>query len=182
MVRTPDNAPLPPGGVDVDLASSLSTTETVQRVCSLVVDRVSLEVSEPPPAHRRLLGSVDGPAVHLVLRDDRIWTRRRSWNVEFVGEITPTQTGSALRGTIDVPDRQTLANLMWMFRLASIGIAVLIIAIKARTGFDPGTVAFGVVMVAFVWFVTMRMETDGLKYAAEDANLIERGLRTTLRP
>jgi hypothetical protein len=103
-----------------------------------------------------------------------------SWNVNFVGEITSTPTGSALRGTIDVPDRQTLDRLVWIFRLAAIGSAVMIVAIQSRTGFDPGTPAFGVVMVAFVWFVTMRVRNDGLRLAAEDANLIERTLRTTL--
>jgi hypothetical protein len=166
--------------VDIDVASGLSPEQAAQRVRSLVTDRVSLEVSVPARACRRLLGSVDGPIVHLVVRDDRPWTRRMSWNVEFAGEIAATPSGSAVRGTIDVPDRQMLDALIWIFRLTAMGIAILIVAIQTRTAFDPGTAAYGVVMAAFVWFITMRVRNAGVTFAAEDADLIERTLRTTL--
>lgn len=116
----------------------------------------------------------------MTVRDDNVLTRRKSWNVEFDGEIVPTADGSLLRGAIDVPDRRALDTLMWAVRIVGIVAAVLVVALRAREGLDPSTVAYGAVIIAFTWIATVRMRATGLKSAADDAALLLQRLRSTL--
>jgi hypothetical protein len=171
---------LPEGGIWVDLLSPLPPGEAADRVRSLVRDRLTIESSESVRSSRRLQGSIDGSTVLLAVRDDNIVTRRKSWNVEFAGEITPTAGGSMLRGAIDVPDRRELDILMWAFRIAGIMAAVLIVALQARDGLDPSAVGFAAVILAITWIATRRMRATGLKCAADDAALLLQRLRSTL--
>jgi len=180
MAPTSDARALPEGGIRVDLPSPLPPGEVAERVRSLVRDRLTIESSAPVRSARRLQGSIDGATVVLAVRDDNIVTRRKSWNVEFAGEITPTADGSMLRGAIDVPDRRELDILMWAFRIAGVMAAVLIVALQARQGLDPSTLGYAAVILAITWFATLRMRATGLKSAADDAALLLERLRSTL--
>jgi hypothetical protein len=180
MAPSSDTRALPEGGICVDLVSPLPPGEAADRVRSLVRDRSTIESSESVRSLRRLQGSIDGATVVLAVRDDNIVTRRKSWIVEFAGEITPTAGGSMLRGAIDVPDRRELDILMWAFRIAAIMAAVLIVALRAREGPDLGTVGFAAVILAITWFATLRMRATGLESAADDAALLLQRLRSAL--
>jgi hypothetical protein len=180
MPPSSDTRALPVGGIWVDLLSPLPPGETADRVRSLVRNRLTIESSESVRSSRRLQGSVDGSTVVLAVRDDNIVTRRKSWTVEFAGEITPTAGGSMLRGAIDVPDRRELDILMWAFRIAGIIAAVLIVALQAPDGLDPSTIASAAVILAIAWIATLRMRATGLKCAADDAALLLQRLRSTL--
>ena len=64
--------------------------------------------------------------------------RRKSWNIEFTGNIEQTTEGATLIGTIDIPDRRQLHALMWLFRVAAGPAAFLWAALAIRDS-EPGT-------------------------------------------
>ena len=180
MAQASDARELPIGGLRVDLPTPLSPSEAAERVRSLVRDRVTIESSTSVRSSRRLQGSIDASTMVLVVRDDNVLTRRKSWNVEFSGELTPTADGSMLRGAIDVPDRRDLEKLMWAFRIVGVVPAALLIALQARQGLDPSAVAFAAVILSITWLATLRMKVTGLKGADDDAALLLHRLRATL--
>jgi hypothetical protein len=114
----------------------------------------------------------------LTAWDDKLWTRRKSWNIALDAEIVATANGSVVSGTIDIPDRRALHILMLLFRVAAVIPVILEVGMSLRSGrVEDGLVGFAVLLVAGGWFVTSRMERDGKVAAAEDARLVDRALR-----
>jgi hypothetical protein len=144
-----------------------------------------MESTSAAKTDRRLAGSVSDVRVDLFVRDERLTTRRKSWNIEFHGVFDPTPNGSSLRGNIDIPDRRQLHTIMLMFRIAAGMIATLAAALAARDLVQgapltvwPTVAAFGGLLL--VMWVTALMEADGERAAGEDAELLAAFIRRTL--
>jgi hypothetical protein len=143
----------------------------------MVHERHSIEVAANVASDRRFVGSVTGARVDLSVWDERLRTRRKSWNIEFLGALEQTTDGAILNGTVDIPDRRQLHAILWMFRLAAGLAAVLWIAFALRDLEPAGSLPIlpiigATSLVVVVWWVLARMEGDGQRAASEDARLL----------
>jgi hypothetical protein len=169
--------------VEVTVTSRLSEEEAAARLRDALEHSVSIE-SAATRTDRRLVGSMAGNRVVLSIRDQRVETRRKSWNIEFKGTLDPERSGSELRGSVEIPDRGALRVTMWLFRLAAVVPAVLAIGYAAGQSWDLATVAgpilLAVAIVTVVVLATARMERDGETQAANDAEALTAFLRHLL--
>lgn len=158
--------------------SRVPAGDLTSRIRKALESRQTIESDARAKSHRRLAGSVEGSRVCLTVWDDRLLTRRKSWNIELRAEVEGTASGGIVHGTLDIPDRGALTALMRMFRVAAAIPAVLAIALAAQAGqVDIGPVALGASLVVGGWYVTYRMQRDGEIAAADDATLLDRALR-----
>ena len=74
----------------------------------MVDGRPSIEVAAKATRDRRPVGSITGARADLSIRDAHLRTRRKSWNIEFIGAFEQTADGATLSGTIDIPDGRQL--------------------------------------------------------------------------
>jgi len=172
------------GPLELVVPTGLTLPDASDRLQRALAERSSIESRTDAPSDRRLAGMVSGATAVLSIRDARLVTRRKSWNVEFRGILDPTPDGTILRGMIDIPDRRPLHVLMWMFRIATGVIAILAVALAARdlaqgAPVDVWPTVAALVGLPFTVFVTARMEADGERAAAEDAELLAAFLRRT---
>jgi hypothetical protein len=143
----------------------------------MVDEHPSVEVAPRVTSDRRLVGSVTGTVADLSIRDGSLRSRRKSWNVEFLGNLEQTPEGATLNGTIDIRDRRQLHLIVWLFRIAA-GLAAIVWIALALRDLEPGAsvptlpiigaIAF---VTAFGW-ITARMEDGGQRAASEDARLL----------
>ena len=126
-----------------------------------------------------------GAKADLSVRDGRLLTRRKSWNIQFLGNLEPTTDGATLSGTIDIPDRRQLHAILWMFRIAT-GMAALFWIALALRDLEPGasipvlSIVGAIVGVVALGWVMAKMEDDGQRAAAEDARLLIEFLHRSL--
>ena len=165
--------------------TSIRPEAVAARLRGAIGERHSVEVEPRARTRRRLAGSIDGTHVRLSIHDDRVLTRRKSWNIEFSGEISGTAGGSALQGTIEVPDRDALIVLVRLLSVGAVLAVVIATALAARTAISggavdlgPPTLSLGVSSVAVV--ALARMKADGEAAAAIDARLLCEFLRRLL--
>jgi hypothetical protein len=113
----------------------------------------------------------------LSVWDANGFTRRKSWNVEFVGAFEAAPDGAILRGAVDVPDRAQLRVLMWMFRVAFAFVPVLVLGLDIRelSAGRPFDLSPAIGAIA-AFLVVGRMEMDGERQAEEDARLLAAGV------
>jgi hypothetical protein len=163
--------------VEVVVPTGLSVGDAALLLQQMVDERPSIEVMAGARTDRRVVGSVSGQRADLSIRDQRLRTRRKSWNIEFLGTLEPMPDGATLRGTIDIPDRRPLHSILWMFRIGA-GLAALFWIALALGDLAPGAsvpivpiIAVIAGVVAFGW-VMAKMEDDGQRAASEDARLL----------
>jgi len=166
------DSPLPPGDAEARIRAAIS-------------DGRSVESTQGARERRRLSGSVDGPAVRLTVRGDNVITRRKSWNIEFIGTIEGTSSGSRLTGSTDIPDRKALRAIVWMLGIACVMVVVVALGLAVRTAESAGSVslgapAFALVVAGVAVLGLTKMKFDGEAAAAVDAALLEDGLRSLL--
>jgi hypothetical protein len=166
------------GPLEFRVESRLAPEQVTSRIREELEGRQTIELSPDTKSRRRLAGWTDGTRVFLTAWDDRLPTRRKSWNIELNADIGATTNGSVVSGTIDIPDRRALHILMLLFRVAAVIPVILEVGISLRSGrVEDGLAGFAVLLLAGGWFVTSRMERDGEIAAAEDARLVDRALR-----
>jgi hypothetical protein len=175
--RAPRTVVLETGRPISDAASHLAT---------LLADRPRIESGTRRSPDRRLIGQVEGTEVCLSVWDANGFTRRRSWNVEFVGAFEAAPDGAILRGAVDVPDRAQLRVLMWMFRVASAFVPVLVLGLDIRElsagrPFDLSPAIGAIALAVAAFLVVGRIEMDGERQAEEDARLLAAGVGRLLR-
>lgn len=166
------------GPLEFRVESRLAPGQVTSRIREGLEGRRTIELDPDTKSSRRLAGWTDGTRLVLTAWDDKLWTRRKSWNIALDAEIVATANGSVVSGTIDIPDRRALHILMLLFRVAAVIPVILEVGMSLRSGrVEDGLVGFAVLLVAGGWFVTSRMERDGKVAAAEDARLVDRALR-----
>jgi len=164
-----------PAAVVVGTGVPMSTA--VARLAEALADRPRIEPTTSSSSDRRLIGHVEGNAVRLSVWDANVLSRRKSWNVQFLGAFETAASGAILTGAIDIPDRKQLAALIWMFRIASVFTAILALAIDVRDLAVGRAVvlvpAIGAIAIAvFAVVATRRMETEGGRRAEDDARVL----------
>jgi hypothetical protein len=80
----------------VVVATGLSVSDAATTLRRLVHERHSIEVAANVASDRRLVGSVTGARADLSVWDERLRTRRKSWNIEFLGTREQTPDGAIL--------------------------------------------------------------------------------------
>jgi len=173
------------GPLAVVMPTVHTSADAATRLQRALDERRTIESTSAAKTDRRLAGSVSDLRVDLSVRDQRLTTRRKSWNIEFHGVFDPTPNGSSLRGSIDIPDRRQLHTLMLMFRIAAGMTAILAVALAARDLIQgapltawPTVAALGGLLLV-VWFTAL-MEAHGERAAGEDAELLAAFIRRTL--
>jgi hypothetical protein len=161
-------------------AIKLSTASRQQIESSQSID------SKPSTTDRRLAGQATAERIGLSVRDHRVVTRRKSWNIAFDGTIEVVANGSELRGEIDVPDRRNLHLLMVLLRVAAFVPIAIAVALAVRSpeggGVPVVSVAFAAAITVASLLGTVLLERGGLKSAADDAEALTRFLRRLLEP
>ena len=171
------------GPLEFRAESRLAPSQVVSRIRDGLEGRQTIELDPEAKSRRRLAGWIEGTRVFLTAWDDRLWTRRKSWNVELNAKIEAAANGSVVSGTIDIPDRRALHILMLLFRVGAVIPVILEVGMSLRSGrVEDGLLGFAVLLVAGGWFVTSRMERDGEVAAAEDAKLVDGALRRLIEP
>jgi hypothetical protein len=156
------------------------------RLGSLLAGRPSVERRTSTSTDRRLVGQVEGANVRLSVWDANGLTRRKGWKVEFRGAFEPAPGGAVLRGAVEIPDRAQLRILMWMFRVASAFVPVLVLGLDIRglwagRPLDPAPAIGAISLAVAAFLVVGRVEADGQRQAQEDADLLAAGLGRLLR-
>ena len=165
------------GPVRVVVPTGLSVSDASAVLRRMVGERKSIEVATGVASDRRVTGSVAGARADLSIRDARLLTRRKSWNIEFLGTLKSTADGATLTGTIDIPDRRQLHAILWMFRIAA-GLAAFFWIALALRDLEPGasipvvSIVGAIVGVVALGWVMAKMEDQGQRAAAEDAHLL----------
>jgi hypothetical protein len=165
------------GSVQVAIPTGLSVSDAEALLRRVVDERPSIEVTPNATSDRRVAGSTAGARVDLSIWDGRLRTRRKSWNIEFLGTLEQTTDGATLTGTIDIPDRRQLHAILWMLRIA-VGIAAFIWVARELRDLEPGAsvpivlIIGAIALVAAFGWLMARMEDDGQRAAAEDARLL----------
>lgn len=134
-------------------------------------------------ADRRLRGEVTIDAITLWVQDAHLTARRKSWNIEFRGQLDGSDGDAILSGTIEIPDEAGMRWLMQLIRVASTLPVVFAILLVVRDGIT-GPSAAGIVLAAAIGAVafvgTKVMEHAGEKAAADDARALIRFIRSQL--
>ena len=159
------DSPLPPGDAEA-------------RIRAAVSDGRSVESTHGTRERRRLSGSVDGPPVRLTVHDDNVFSRRKSWSIEFIGTIEGTSSGSRLTGSTDIPDRTALRAIVWTLGIACVLVVVVALGLAVRTAQRVGSLDLAAptlcLVVASVAIVGLaKVKYDGEAAAAVDADLLE---------
>jgi hypothetical protein len=174
------------GPLELVVPTGLTPEDASGRIQRALAERSSIELRTDAATDRRLAGSVSEARVDLTIRDERLLTRRKSWNIRFIGMFDATPNGSTLRGSVDIPDRRQLHILMQVFWLASVVVVVVAVALAVRAFAQDAPVTIWVpTVVALVAtivtaYVSWRLEDDGERAALEDAELLAEFLRRTL--
>lgn len=171
---------------DFKAETSLRPTEVATRLRDAIQDRRSIEIDPRSRSRRRLSGSIDGTSVRLTVHDDNFLTRKKSWNIEFTGEVDKAPLGSVLHGSIEVPDRNELRILVRLFGVGAVLAVVIAMGLAVRTAISGASVDLGptilslvVSAVAVIGFT--QMKKGGETGAAVDAKLLEGCVRRLLR-
>jgi hypothetical protein len=158
----------------------------IARLARSLPDQPRIEPATGTSTDRRIIGEVDGVAVHLAVWDANVLTRRKSWNIKFDGVFESTPSGAVLKGAIDIPDRTQLNVMMSMFRIAGAFVAILALGLQIRNvsqgqplGIWPA--AGGILLAIFVIVAVRRMETEGGRGAEHDARALTTALSRLLR-
>lgn len=134
-------------------------------------------------ADRRLRGEVTSDAITLWVQDAHLAARRKSWNIEFRGQLDGSDHDAILNGAIEIPDKAGMRWLMRLIRVASTLPVVFAILLVVRDGIT-GSNAAGIVLAAAIGAValvgTIVMENAGEKAAADDARALIRFIRSQL--
>lgn len=145
--------------------------------------RMNASIRTAYRADRRLRGEVTLDAITLWVQDAHLTARRKSWNIEFRGELEGSDRDAILNGTIEIRDEARMRWLMRLIRIASTLPVVFAILLVVRDGITGPNVA-GIVLAAAIGamaFVgTEVMETAGEKAAADDATAPIRFIRSQL--
>lgn len=173
------------GSEEFNVDTPLKLVEVVARLRDAINARDSIEIDPKAKFRRRLSGSIDGPSIRLTVHDDNIFTRKKSWNIEFNAEISQTPRGSSLRGAIEVPDRNALSLLVYLFKIGSVLAVVIATGLAARTAISGGAVDFGpptmgVVISSVAVIAFGQLKKDGETAAAGDAKLLDGFMRRLL--
>lgn len=169
----------------VEIDSPASASDAAQRLRRAVGERSSIELEGGATSDRRAAGQVSGDEVRLRVHDAD-WTRRRkSWNVEFRGEIRAADSRSVLRGRIDIPDRSALRVYMRLARLGVVLVVVVasVVLFRQISEGDRGGLEKAVITVLFAGLAiagSFWLEASGERNAAEDARLLFEFLKRTL--
>jgi len=179
-----DTFPRAPKAVVIEIAQPVADAE--MRLGRLLSGRPSIEPRTNGSSNRRLIGHLEGADVRLSVWDANDFTRRKSWNVEFNGALEPTPSGAILRGAVDIPDRAQLRTLMWMFRVASAFVPLLVLGLNIRglwdrRPLDPAPAIGAVALAVIAFLVVGRLEADGERRARDDARLLVAGVGRLLR-
>ena len=139
--------------------------------------RPSIEIGADDATDRRLVGTVVGRQVDLAVRDQRLWTRRVGWRVEFHGSLEESTGGAILEGTIDFSDRRQIGAYIVLLGLTGALVALLAIALAIRdaaggSAIALGPVAFGFAIAGITIFGATRLKSDIDRAAADDARLL----------
>lgn len=163
--------------VEIELAAGMSVTGAAERLRQAIEDRPSVEDGTDRARDRRLIGVVVGPTVDLAVRDERLWTRRKGFQVEFHGALEGTPAGAVLRGTIDIPEHRQLGVFLRLFAAIGALIVPMAIAIEVRDlasgspfAFEPVALALGIAAITVLG--TIRLAADIEHAAADDARLV----------
>jgi hypothetical protein len=169
--------------VGVFVSSPLSRDDVLERLREAIESHASIETS-PSTSDRRLTGQATTERITLAVRDQRLVTRRKSWNIAFDGSVEAGGSGSEVRGEIDVPDRRNLHVMMLLLRLAALLPIAWAIAIAVRNqdgiGASAGTLAFAAVVTLSTLIGSVVLEREGLRSAAADAGALTRFLEGLL--
>lgn len=170
--------------IEVVITTPLPPEDAAAHIQRALAERTSLEMEANMASDRRIAGVVEERRVELRVHDARLWTRRKSWNIEFNGTLSPSSAGATLQGSIDIPDRRALRTLMWMFRAVAAMFVVAALAIAARDlaqlgAFTPWAIVGPVVILVGLTGGTILLEAEGERGAGRDAELLVRFL--TLR-
>jgi hypothetical protein len=165
--------------------TSLEPEELVARLQHALDDRALIEIDPDSKSRRRVTGSIDGKTIRLGVRDDRVATRRKSWNIEFTGEISQTSNGSVLRGSIEVPDRGALGAVVRLLIVGACLAVVIAVAVSARSALSGGSIDLAPTIVtlaigAVAVFALIQMMAEGESAAAIDSSLLQGFLRLLL--
>jgi hypothetical protein len=179
-VRVPDDRSMGQrlrGPRELVVTSRLAPMEAEASLRQALAARRSLETGFDPSSDRRLAGTISDDGVHLRVLDARLWTRRKSWNIELDATLSLLAGGSILEGTIDIPDRRPLHILMWEFRALGAIPVLLVAALAVRDALGGNPVSISSVVPAVVVaigfsVVTALMEADGERAAFGDADLL----------
>jgi hypothetical protein len=162
---------------EVTVQTDLPILTACGRLASLLEERPPIEERMRVSSERQLVGHVDGAAVHLSVWNENVRSHRKSWNVEFDGRFESGPAGAVLKGVIDIPDRTQLRIILWMFRIATVFVAILAVGLAVRD-VSQGKPLILWPPIAAIFFVplvvlgTTWMERDGVRRAADDARLM----------
>jgi hypothetical protein len=140
---------------------------------------------DPPgvSTDRRLRGEVTSNAITLWVRDGRLATRRKSWNIEFQGQLDGSGDNATLNGAIEIPDQVALRWLMRLVRVASavpVIFAILLAASDGITRASAPVIVLAPVIAAVALVGATVMEGAGERAAADDARMLIRFIRSEL--
>ncbi len=175
------------GPEDLTAGTSLPSAEVVSRLRDAIESRRSIETDPSTRSRRRLSGSIDGTHLQLTILDDNAFSRRIGWEIEFNGEVEETYQGSALRGTIDIPDRAARTAMLRLLGIGCVLVAMIAFGLAARTAMSGGVVDLGPpgmsLVVSSIGIVALiYLQRFGEAAAAVDAGLLIECLRRLLRP
>ena len=156
-----------------------------QRIRDAIDRGTPISHQAPNRSRQSAAGAIDGDQITLVLHDANVVTRRKSWNVALEGVVAADGDGTTVRGTVDVPDRKQLDQLVLLFRILSAAPVLIVGGLAIRGSMTFGTWALGEVLPALslslVGFaVATWLRIDGEAEAATDAASIIRFLDETL--
>jgi len=158
--------------IDVRIPSSVGSAEAAERLRDAISRGASIE-SAPTRLDRRLKGIINGDRIVLSVSNRRFVTGRWGWDIEFDGTVASRGNGSELVGQIDIPDRRNQRLIFAMLLIAtSIGMVVWIANIYRESASLVSLIGPILGVAAFTLFllvVAYRLESDGEKYASDDA-------------
>ena len=165
--------------------TALQPTDLIARLLAAIDDHHSIEMDPTLRSRRSLSGSIDGSSVRLVVYDDNMLTRKKSWNVEFNGNVVETSQGSTIRGVIEVPDRSQLSLMIRFLSIGAILVVAIAVGLTVRAVTSGGALDLAPLIVTmvvsfFAVIALFRMEREGESAAGDDASLLDAFLRRLL--
>ncbi len=123
--------------------------------------------------------------MRLTVQDASPWSRRKSWNVEFDGEVHVSETHTVLRDTIGVPDRRALDAFLVLFGLGLVLLVAITVGLALRSAASSGHIDLRLPIGAFVLMAVsvgglIWARIDGEAAAAIDAQLLIRAVGALL--
>jgi hypothetical protein len=165
----------------IDLAPAV----VQERLANAVHRRTAVPWHDNPRSRMQIAGSVDSHRATLVLHDGNIWTSRRSWNVAFNGAVEPDGAGTLIRGSVDIPDRKQLDQIVLLVKITSVVALLIVTGLAIREWVTGGTWAAEPVITAVLGVIAGLAVPEWLRLqgetaAASDAASIVRFLDETL--